>query len=448
MALDRRDWLIVVPSAAAFAAVLWLSGWLSPWIVSDTKGYLAYAPYPEFYFQQRLPFYGWLVTGLGGEKSLHAVIWFHLILHTLAAVMLYFSIRRLGAGKEAAAALFFTALVSQGFLIFGRGVVPESIATSLALIAMAFTLLAVSAGPWIVWVALAGVAAAAACLLRPTFLPLIGTLPVLFLFAARVSGHRIVARRVAMLLLATLIPIVAYMADRSRHTGDFKPVAFGGFQMSGLAGLILTNEIVQRLPEPDRALAAQILSLREQAEAAGRVIRTPVNSTGERSFVSAAIGYFDIYARTHDDLLYSEILKARSPDEPWVLFDRRLQRFAFAAIMNAPERYAAWVAGASSRLAGRMIVTNAPFVLASVGLLVVFLLLLRKPDALRRMTAPGDWPLVIGIVALYILSAAPLAVLITFPASRYIDTAAALLAAIPLFAAIRLATLLRRPVAS
>jgi len=46
--------------------------------------------------------------------------------------------------------------------------------------------------------------------------------------------------------------------------------------------------------------------------------------------------------------------------------------------------------------------------------------------------------LVIAVVAVYVLAAAPLAVLITFPASRYIDTAGILLPALPLFAAIRL----------
>jgi hypothetical protein len=46
--------------------------------------------------------------------------------------------------------------------------------------------------------------------------------------------------------------------------------------------------------------------------------------------------------------------------------------------------------------------------------------------------------LVIAAVAVYVLAAAPLAVLITLPASRYIDTAAVLLPALPLFAAIRL----------
>jgi hypothetical protein len=169
------------------------------------------------------------------------------------------------------------------------------------------------------------------------------------------------------------------------------------------------------------------------------VLRTPVNSTGERSFVSAAAGYFDIYARTYDDLLYGEIGKLQSAGESWSDFDRRLGRFELSTIAATPERYAAWVVGASTRLAGRMIVTNAPFLLASVALLSMVLVMFWRPERIRHLHGSTDTLLVIAVVAIYVLAAAPLAVLITFPASRYIDTAAVLLPALPLFGAIRLA---------
>ena len=312
--IDRRDWLIVVSSSAGFVAALWVLGWASPWITPDTMNYLAVAPYPEFYSQQRLPFYGWLVAVLVGEKaSFAAVLWLQLLLHTLAAAILYLSIRRLNAGRAAAIALFLAALLSQGFLIFGRAIVPEALAVSLMLIAMSATLLAVSEKHWKIYQVLAATAGVAACLLRPILLPLVVMLPVLLALGARITGRKIGAVRIIMLLLMSLLPLLGYMAERARHTGDFKLVAFGGFQMAGLAGLLLSHDIVQRFPMKDREFAIKVLAAREHAEAAGRVLRTPLNSSGERSFSSAAAGYFDIYARTYDDLLYGEISNLRLP---------------------------------------------------------------------------------------------------------------------------------------
>jgi hypothetical protein len=416
------------------------TGWTTPWINPDTQSYLTVLPYPEFYVQPRLPFYGWLVSGLGGHESSFAlVVWLQLALHTGAATLVYVSVRRLGAGKAAAVALFLSSLLPQSFLIFGRSVSPETFAVSLTLIAMAATLLAVPGRRWWGYLLLAAVAAALACLLRPIVLPLVLMLPVLFVLASRITGRGIVARRAVALLLLSALPLLLYAGDRARHIGDFKLVAFGGFQMSAMAGLLLSQEIAQRLPATDRDLAMRILTARERAEGAGRVLRTPVNSKGDRSFISAAIGYFDIYARTYDDLLHGEIARLQSPGESWPEFDRRLQRLALATIALAPERYGAWIIGASSRLAGRMIVTNVPFMLASAGLLLMLLLLMScRPERVHNLHGTADTLLVVLVVAVYVLATAPLAVLVAFPASRYIDTAAVLLPALPLFGALRL----------
>ena len=436
--MDRCDWRIIIASSAALVAILWVSGWTTPWINPDTMGYLGVAPYPEFYTQQRLPFYGWLVSFLGGEKSFALIVWVQIAVHVGAAMVLYISIRGLTDRRAAAVALFMPALLSQSFLIFGRGVSPEALAVSLALIAIAATLLAVPGRQWKWFLLLAAAAAALACLLRPIFLPLLVMLPLLFCTVSRITGRRIAIYRPVALLLLSAVPLVVYAADRARHTGDFQLVAFGGFQMSAMAGLLVSEDVAQRLPAPERALAMQVLAARKQAEDAGRVLRTPVNSVGERSFVSAAAGYFDIYARTYDDLLHGEIAKLQSAGKSWGDFDRQLGRFALSTIAAAPERYVAWIVGASARLVGRMIVTNAPFVLASVALLSMVLLMFCRPERIGNLHGSTDMLLVIAVVAVYVLAAAPLAVLITFPASRYIDTAAVLLPALPLFAAIRL----------
>jgi hypothetical protein len=252
-------------------------------------------------------------------------------------------------------------------------------------------------------------------------------------------------RRAVVLLAAASIPLVAYAGTRMRYTHDFNIVAFGGFQMSGMAGLMLTPEVVARLPAEDRDLAAQILAVRERAEALGHVTPTPKNSTGQTSFPSAAAGYFDIYARTYDSLLQNEIEPLQRPEESWAAFDHRLGRFSLATIRAAPEDYAAWILGASARLVGHMLVLNGPFVLACMGLLAALLWRLRRPASIGDLDRASDAGLLVLVVGIYVLAAAPLSVLLTFPAARYIDSAAILLPALPLYAALHLVGARRKP---
>jgi hypothetical protein len=211
--------------------------------------------------------------------------------------------------------------------------------------------------------------------------------------------------------------------------------------MSGMAGFMLAPEVIDQMSEPARSTARAVLAAREAGEEAGRVARTPLNSVGDRSFVSAALGYFDIYARSHDDFLYIQIMGLRGPDETWVAFNKRLMGFSIATIAAMPLRWIAWVAGATSRLVGRMIITNATMLVALAVLFVVSM------PALVRRTQLGstrtDLMPVCAIALAWVASTAPLIVLITFPATRYIDTAALLIAAPPLLLAVALAEGLR-----
>jgi hypothetical protein len=136
--------------------------------------------------------------------------------------------------------------------------------------------------------------------------------------------------------------------------------------------------------------------------------------------------------------LQDEIERLQRPDENWVEFDHRLGRLSFATIRAAPEDYAAWIVGASARLVGHMLVTNGPFVLACMGLLVALLWRLRRPASIGDLDRASDAGLLVAVVGIYFLAAAPLSVLLTFPAARYIDSAAILLPALPLYAALHL----------
>ena len=97
--------------------------------------------------------------------------------------------------------------------------------------------------------------------------------------------------------------------------------------------------------------------------------------------------------------------------------------------------------GATSRLVGRMIITNAAMLVALVVLFVVSV-----PAAMRRTqlgSTRADLMPVCVVALAWVASTAPLTVLMTFPATRYIETAALLIAAPPLLLAVALAEGLR-----
>jgi hypothetical protein len=159
------------------------------------------------------------------------------------------------------------------------------------------------------------------------------------------------------------------------------------------------------------------------------MIGIPLNASNVRSYYSVALGYFDVLARTHDDML---VLTAstRRPGENWVDFNRRLMRFSLAVIHATPERYAAWVVGASTRMFGRSVATNLPAMLAILVVAVVWpwrLLAKRKtgvaPDS--RL----DIPVMATCAILWLVASGILTILIHAPAIRFIETSSLLVAA-------------------
>jgi hypothetical protein len=164
----------------------------------------------------------------------------------------------------------------------------------------------------------------------------------------------------------------------------------------------------------------------------------PLNSHGQRSFASAALGYFDVFARGYDTILFVVVARLRQPGESWIAFDRRMLRLSLATAAAAPASYAAWVAGGAARAAGHGTVLNLPFALAALSLGVA-LVARRRP---RRDLPPGagriDCDALAWLTGLYSAGAIALPILVTYPAQRYIDSAALLLAAWPFYGMIRL----------
>jgi hypothetical protein len=400
---------------ATVAALGLLTAWPSP----DTPSFLDSVGLANL----RLPPYGWLLRLLPRQGVVIPLLQWGAFV--AAACALVAAISRFGASWSAASAVGLALVWSNLLLLWGNTLLPEALGHAALLLAFAMTLELTRRGPRLTGIILIATCVTLAWALRASLLPFVVLVPLLAVLLPP-CRHRLTL----WLAAACLAPVLILCTVRLVRVGDFNIVSFGGFQMSGMAALMLTPDIADRLPPDDTALAHAILTRRTALETAGAAIAVPVNSTGKRSFVSAAIFYFDILARTHDAVLWRGVAPAQRPDEDWPAFNRRLQGFTLDVIRAAPVSYAAWVQGASSRLVGHALVLNPSFLLAAAALL---LLAGRKP----RDGAPADARLLIVLVGVYTVGTGALAVLITFPASRYIDSAAMLLAALPLYGVLR-----------
>lgn len=287
------------------------------------------------------------------------------------------------------------------------------------------------------WIVPVVVAAGVAYTLRPIMLPVIVTLPLLWLMLVWHRKDVHVILRAATMASVLAIPFLGQATIRWVAVDDFNIVSFGGFQMLAMAGYMLDDKIIESLPDNVRETAQQVLAVRNAAGLDGRVMPTPFNSSGERSFVSAAVGYYDIYARSYDNFLLG-ILALQAPGETWVTFNQRLMRFSLAAIHAARLRWLGWIVGGTSRSVGRMLIANVPMVLSSALFLLFWLRqMLRWPK--QTLPRPNDVSIVALVALAWTATCAPLGVLVTFPAARYIDTSALLLPAIPLIGLLALA---------
>ncbi len=349
-----------------------------------------------------------------------------------AACWLMRGMERIGASKRAAIAVGLALVGSNLVLLWTRAILPELFAHAALVAAFGCTLMlaadrshaAITRSTAMLLVA-TGALSGVAYLLKPGLLLAPLLLPILLLALAPRRRLDAVA-----LLVACMLPFLLVSSWRLATVGNFNIISFGGFQMAGMAGLMLTPEIADRLPDDIRSAADDIIARRDALVAGHDTSPIPRNSEGVRSFVSAAAGYFDVLARAHDEVLYGPVMAGWLPGETWIAFNARMQRLALATIRAAPVYYVAWVAGALSRLVGHMLVLNLGFVLGCLAWLSVCW----RPRPARR---PFDERLLTMLIACWTLGTGLPIVLLTFPAMRYIDSADLLLAAWPIYATVR-----------
>jgi hypothetical protein len=428
--VSRTEIRILAGLTALSVAVLALAGHFTPQPTADTPLYVRIVGFPAMLAEPRSPLYGWLVAALsfGGTRYV-AVPAFQIATYMAAVWFLVAQLRRYGLSAAAALSVGTALLFANALLIDAAWIHPELLSITCALVAVAATIALTheTPRPW-AW-PLACAATACAYILRPSFLPLVVALPALYVVLRAIRGDALRLSRAAAILVVAAAPFLGIATLRAATVGDFNIVSFGGFAMSGLATLILSDDTVARLPDDVKPLAAHALAARRAGEDAGKFIGIPRNAANERSFYSAALGYFDVLARTHDDMLFHITLYTQKPDENWVDFNRRMMRYAFAVVRASPERYAAWVVGGSARVIGRSFVTNLPCALAilTIALAWPWHLLVRKRIGVAPV-ARVDVPVMAVLAVLWFVGGGVLTILMSAPSIRYVETASVLVA--------------------
>ena len=426
---------------ALSVVILALAGRFVPHPLPDTTGYLRITGFPDMLAQPRPPLYGWLVAALDLFGSSHvAVPPFQIATYLAAVWFLVARLRRYGVSPAAALSVAAALMFANAALIDANWVHPELLSITCALLAVGATveLAAGNASRWTWFIVCAGTGCAYG--LRPSFLLLVGALPALYAVLRALRRDDLRLGRAAAIAALSVAPFLGIATLRAATVGDFNIVSFGGYAMSGVATLILDDDTLPRLPEDLRPFAAQVLAARRAGEDAGRMIGIPRNSGGERSYYSAALAYFDVLARTHDDMIYDIITPTREPNESWVDFNRRLGRFCLAVVRASPERYAAWIAGSSTRVVGRSFAANIPVALAilAIALIWPWHLFWRKRTGVTA-PSPLDVPVMTVLAQLWLIGSGVLTMLMSAPSTRYVDTASLLVAPIFIYWAALLA---------
>ena len=418
-----------------------VAGRFAPQALPDTPGYLRIVGFPAMLAEPRTPLYGWLVAALdlGGSSHL-AVPAFQIATYLAAVWFMVAALRHYGLSAAAALSVGAALLFANAFLIDASWVHPELLSITCALAAVAGTIELAHAEPrWWTWL-LVCAGAALAYVLRPSFLLLVVALPALFVMLRAMRRDALRLARAAAIFVVTATPFLGIATLRAATVGDFNIVSFGGYAMSGLTTLLLADDTVAKLPEDLRPYATQILAARRAGEDSGRFIGIPPNASNERSYYSAALAYFDVLARTHDDMIYEVITPTRGANESWVDFNRRLSRFSFAVVRAAPERYAAWIVGGATRVIGHAIVTNLPAALAIVVIAVVWPWnVVTRGQAAVSAVSRLDVPVMAALAILWFVGAGILTVLMSSPSIRYIETSTVLVAPALIYWAVLLA---------
>jgi len=213
--VPSRDWPKSWNWVAALATVIMLAalaagGRLEPWVTHDTAGYLDIAPFPALPPGPRLPFYGWLVeVATLGTRQFAALPWIQAIAYLAAGYGFLRALRAYGLSAAAVLAFGLTLLLANVLLILAPAIHPELPAVAALVFALSCVVHLATSAPRVATLVAGGLATGLAYLLRPSFLPFIALLPLLYLALSAGQGHRRRMLAAGSLLLDTAAPFLA-----------------------------------------------------------------------------------------------------------------------------------------------------------------------------------------------------------------------------------------------
>ena len=419
--------------------VLAYAGGLSPNWTPDTDTYLRPWTWASIWGESRSPLLGLILAPFNDDYRLFPLI--VIMLFLLAVYFLYKRIVSFGASEYAALALTLPLIASNSLFRYARDIHAEFLAVVLLLYALAELIGFQTAARRRTWrYASFTLALGASYILRPTFLPFIGLMPLLSLALGRVKTGRCEIWFTVLLFILCVSPFLVVSTIRYAMVNDFNTVSFGGFAMTGMTSSMLNEQLIRRLAQENQDLARSILDKREKLVGAGEICPMAIDyDTGVRSFRRTARSHFDMLSYNFDEIAHKIVKQTeRKPGETWVQFNKRMMAFSMDVVRTAPLDYAMWVFGALRAATGTAIAQNVPFVIGLVSLLGFYAYLLFTAKVPALSWPPLDVPLIALITVIYTLGSGILMLLVSFPANRYVCTSALFMPAIVFYLLIRL----------
>ncbi len=448
----NRTWVYLFLSISIVVIAIFATGGFEPNNVFDTVGYIdsAEASWPEILSLPRTPFFGLFLNifdTFDGVRPLlegaDRTFWenendrflyyplFAILSYFTAVIFLFYAFSAYGLGIKAASSISFGLIISNSLILYGNILHPELLSLSLVILSISGTLLLATKKNSALILIFTSSCVTFSYLMKPAFITFIVFIPVIYIILNYRNNNRF--KQGLILFLMCLSPFLLFSTLRYFAVGDFNIVSFGGFQMTGIAGLMIDSNVILTLPIEIINTAEIVLAKKDILIEDSTLIALPLNSSGEVSFISVALGYFDILARNYDAVVYGIMGDLQFADESWVEFNARMQHFTIQVILSEPIYYLSWLIGATVRFIGRMVVINLPFMCSLIG--VILLLLLKRPvKKINKLTLTRDEIICLVIIPLiFAFSSGVLSILVSFPAHRYIDSSNIMLAGFSIF---------------
>lgn len=367
-------WLAAIALLAA--GLLWRLGRLAPHLMVDSTGYLEYD-------------FSSLRAALSDFRTFGYPLFLNAVGRTELVPLAQFAAAALAvwsfyAGLTCAGYRRWTALWCAATLLFGRAivdlghfVVSDSLAISLAIAGAGFFLRVVSdrggATAWTAFVALTFLAwqVRPACLFLIPLWPIAGFV-LRWCLLGREEGLSTQARRAGRIAIATILPFLAFCTFRWFVVGHWGLVSFGGYNVVGVAGQIVDEELVPELPADLQPLGDRIVRERRLIEAG--------DAGGE---------FLTMEARFNATVWQVAVPAAEElTDGDPVSVNRLLTRFSREVIQKRPRRYLDWLF-ANANHARQQLITLTVFDKGTFCLGVAYLMIQSVSLVRGAATPPG-----------------------------------------------------------